>query len=598
MKLFSSIDDPASYCRDNLKVRSAQDEFIITISLESHYPAEAARLVDAVVDAYVAYHARLARNSAADVVQILNREKQVCQAELQEKSEAMAAFKQANGTLSLESDSGNIVLQRLARLSAALTDAQVQTMTAKASVQTVETLAGNPTALRRLLGDERSPAAMSSLESEIGALRKDLDALEIRLGIANGRYSPRHPAVQSLRDAVQEIKGKVEQKEKLLGEAWLASTRATLQEAQARQQEIQEEFDQQRSAAMALNEAAARYATFQADLQRAQKLYDALESRIQQLDVGQHAGGLNVTVLERAEPAGRPVRFRAVRDLGWALLAGACLGTMLALLREMLDKRFRGSREVVEELKTPVMAVVPWLSPGARLGGIQSDSDVPQKLVDACRTLRAALRFGGPRAAVHKLLITSPRSRDGRSSVALGLAVASAHAGRRTLLIEADFRRPCMQGRFGWDSPGGLSTVLTGAEPVQQATHHAPIDNLEVLGAGPELPAGSSLLEGNAFASMLEQLEREYDQIIIDAPHVTEIPETSVLAGLCDGVVIVLRAGRSLRTDARRGVVLLCRAECAAQRGPSRYSHQLAGSPEALDCGMIRARTDSRRGGR
>lgn len=131
----AEVDDPIAYLKKNLDVRVGTKDDIISISLDSPYPAEATFLVNVVVDSYVAYHAARKRSTSTEVLRILQSEKSRQNGALIEKLRAMMEFKKKNKALAFEYEQGNIILQRLEKLSAALTEAQLETVDRESDVQ-------------------------------------------------------------------------------------------------------------------------------------------------------------------------------------------------------------------------------------------------------------------------------------------------------------------------------------------------------------------------------------------------------------------------------------------------------------------------------
>jgi capsular exopolysaccharide synthesis family protein len=166
-------------------------------------------------------------------------------------------------------------------------------------------------------------------------------------------------------------------------------------------------------------------------------------------------------------------------------------------------------------------------------------------VAEACRTIGAAIHFGQSPAACRKLVITSPMSGDGKTTVASNLAAVLAESGSRVLLVDADFRHPTLHRVFGIGNQIGLTSVLRGQGPAAAAIQRTAIEGLDVLPSGPVAGRSWQPLYGRRFDELLEELAGQYDHIILDTPAVTSSSDARVVAAACDAVLLVVRIGKT-----------------------------------------------------
>jgi len=160
--------------------------------------------------------------------------------------------------------------------------------------------------------------------------------------------------------------------------------------------------------------------------------------------------------------------------------------------------------------------------------------------------------FGIPKDEAKTILITSPAPGDGKSTLTSNLAIAMAQAGQRTLVLDGDLRRPVQHKLFDIDGGKGMSSVLAGKHTVEEAIQPGPVEGLDILCCGPEVPNPSELLNSNAFAVQLKCFSERYDRVIIDSPPVGSVADSQILAAICDIVVLVLRAEKSTRRHSQQ----------------------------------------------
>ncbi|UCD49584.1 MAG: CpsD/CapB family tyrosine-protein kinase, partial [Phycisphaerales bacterium] len=173
---------------------------------------------------------------------------------------------------------------------------------------------------------------------------------------------------------------------------------------------------------------------------------------------------------------------------------------------------------------------------------------------------RTAIFFGTPKERARTILVTSPAQGDGKSTLASNLAIAMAQAGQRTILLDADFRRPVQHTIFEIEpDENGLSAVLAGRQKLAHAIQHTQVAGLEVIPAGLRVPNPAEILNSPRFGILLDRLSGTYDRIIVDAPPVTVVTDAQIIGAICGITVLVLRADKSTKKIGERAIDALHR---------------------------------------
>jgi capsular exopolysaccharide synthesis family protein len=164
------------------------------------------------------------------------------------------------------------------------------------------------------------------------------------------------------------------------------------------------------------------------------------------------------------------------------------------------------------------------------------------------RTVRTAVFFGAPKDEARTIVVTSPAPGEGKTTTVSNLAIAMAQAGQKTLVLDADFRRPMQHRIFGLDRRSkGLSSVLAGQMELSDAIEHLSAENLDVLTCGPDVSNPAEMLNSKRFAEIITTLAKQYDRVLIDSPPVVAVTDAQILAARCDVTILVLRARKSMR---------------------------------------------------
>jgi capsular exopolysaccharide synthesis family protein len=276
---------------------------------------------------------------------------------------------------------------------------------------------------------------------------------------------------------------------------------------------------------------------------------------------------VKIVRLDQAGPPDQPTGVRPrFNALGGAVL-GLTLGVLLAVLVEYLDDALRTPAEIRRALGLGVLGRLPgrarrrWLGAlGRRSGGAAKGEGMPtdpgrivmlaepqSPLAEAYRVLRTNILFAQSEPRLRSVLIAGV-GREATDDVAANLAVATAQAGVRTILVDANLRAPALHARFGLPNDKGLGASLVSDAPPEPSP--TLVADLSVLPAGPAPATPSELLGSTRLGDVLKGLGERAELLLIDAPPIGEVADTPVLATKVDGVVLVVRAGATRRARA------------------------------------------------
>jgi capsular exopolysaccharide synthesis family protein len=464
----------------------------------------------------------------------------------------MIKFKEDNGALSFEYDKGNVITQRLSRLSDALNTAQMAAIDAKAAYEAAVAMSNNPVQLRELVEAQRAvTGANTSLDRHEGEIRSQLYKLEWQAGVLRDQYGSDHPQLRTNEKAIVQLREKLDDLNRQYAQAYIAAAKQNWEMAAQKEAEVQKLFAEQQKEALALNSQSAKYGKLESELKRMERMSEILDNRIKELKVTEDTGAMKIHTLEVAKPEHRAVKPQKVRFLAIALVMGLMLGTGLALVRDWTDQRLRGAEDIRTLLGLPVLGIVPMVASGKRERanfGQAVALEPMGEVAEAYRTIRTAVYFGVPDGGAKRLLVTSPLPSDGKSTMISNLAIAMAQAGQRIALLDCDFRKPTQHRIFDVSSEVGLSSVVAGRAKVEEALRATNVPNLDLLPCGPIPPNPAELLNSEAFADLLDRLAEKYDHVLIDSPPVMAVTDARILGAICDLTILVLRAEKSTRS--------------------------------------------------
>jgi len=291
----------------------------------------------------------------------------------------------------------------------------------------------------------------------------------------------------------------------------------------------------------------------------------------------------NIRVVDPAMIPPNPARPAKTRDLVLAAILGLVGGIGLALLREYLDNTVKTPDDIETLARLPSLAVVPQFtdsngtSKKQRLlqGFAANGHDKRIELVaqhlpksqmsEAFRALRTSILLSQADHPPQVILVTSALPREGKTTAAANLAVTLAQLGDRTVLVDADLRKPGV-GRLLNLASGrhaGLSSYLAGVSSLDLVTvPHPAIPNLAAIPTGPLPPNPADLLSSHKFADAITELRTKYKFIVIDSPPVMAATDAVIVSVQTDGVLLVVRSGETPKEAFTRTRDLLCSVKC------------------------------------
>jgi len=313
--------------------------------------------------------------------------------------------------------------------------------------------------------------------------------------------------------------------------------------------------------------------------------YAALRAQSKQLPLLVSLQTGDAELVQPATTPGTAVRPNPARNVALGVIVGALLGLGLAVLRDRLDQRIKNEEEIAA------------LLPGVPVIGLISDrrrGHASQLMTaEGFNTLQANLGMMGRGRPLQTLLVTSAKPREGKSTVALNLALAMRESGGSTLLLDADLRRPAVSERLNADRQSGVSRILAGEGSIETSVQERKVNpsrngdgpsvalagKVSLVAAGPPAPNVPLLVNERSLQSLMQETRTREECVIFDGPPVGTFADMLPLAKEVDGVIVVVRLYHSRGDEIKRlaaqlesaaiepiGVVVL-----GAAIGPSSY---------------------------
>lgn len=297
-----------------------------------------------------------------------------------------------------------------------------------------------------------------------------------------------------------------------------------------------------------------RYLQLYREVEVKQQLYTALLNSYQQLRIAKAGEIGNVRIVDTAVEPIEPIAPKKLQILILSLFLGGFLGTLLALLRNMMRTGIKDSAQIENELDLPVYATVP-RSPvqESRINILKKKKNIPilavknsdDIAIESLRSMRTAIHFALSSARNNLITISGPAPEVGKSFISTNLATILAQSDKRVLIIDADLRRGYLHKYFNLDTQPGLTELLNGQQSLETVIRHTEVPGLSVISRGKSPANPSELLSSNQFKNLLEQMSEKFDHVIIDTPPVLAVTDGIIISQYTGVNLVIARYAKT-----------------------------------------------------
>lgn len=285
------------------------------------------------------------------------------------------------------------------------------------------------------------------------------------------------------------------------------------------------------------------------------KLYTLQSNYAAYLATTQQGASNALSILEPAMIPVEPVSSQLILNALVAAIVGLALAAGGAYLIDFLDDSIKDGEDAQQLLGIPTLAAVPELITEHEHEKLVMLSTTPHPAAEAYRMLRTNLQFASVDRPLDMLLVTSPAPEDGKSLTAANLASAYTRAGKRVILVDADLHRPSQQHFFRLRNNWGLTLALFDNHMELDALlQETEVLGLQVMTTGPLPPNPAELLGSRRMQEILLELREMADIVIVDSPPISAVSDALILTSQADGVLLVVKSGKTSRTVARKAI--------------------------------------------
>jgi succinoglycan biosynthesis transport protein ExoP len=520
-----------------LTVWPEQGTRILNLAFEAQDPEVAKTALNTLLDTHIDEQSKTEFAASAEVVGWLNERLEEQRARLEQSEAALQAYVESQNAVSVR-DGQNIVVQKLGDLNAAVTRARTERMARETLYTQLRAAEGTPDAVEAL-PVVLSNAVLQQLRAQLGDLRQRERVLMQDLG-------DRHPDLIKLRSELELTDGRLRAELAKVAEA----VRNEFVAAQTLERELTAALDAQKNEVLDLGRKNIEFGALQRQVTSDREIYDRLLNEVQSREIAGKTPETKIRIVEAAQLPRAPLGPRRSMELLLVLGAGLFLAISVPLAREALDHRIKTPGDIERRLGVRCLALVPIASvKGAAIGPLFSTD--PNTFNESFRRLRTVVSMGAPDRQALRLLVTSAAPREGKTMVAVNLAIALAQMNQSVLLVDGDLRRPKVHKMLGISPFPGFADVLSGELEASAAIRHTEVPGLHVLTCGAKHRSASELLSSRQLDFLLDQIQDRFAWILFDSPPTGPVADACILAQRTDCALLVVNADATPATAAQ-----------------------------------------------
>ncbi len=565
-------EDWKTVIRENLSAKAARRTNIIGLTYRSKSPMAATLIVGAIMNSYLDFMEKNHRNASVEVAEILRRELVKKEGELAAKQrEQLVLKREARFVVSDGIEYMHPIVDRAIKLNETLIEVRKKRLQYEGSLFAVRAAVRNGGDLRHHLIDVEPVVGRELIMSALGlnpqfsqisaSVEQKLLLDRAKLDSLRGHFGPTHPQILEVQQNItnserylSQFQGKIngrldEVQGHQLGPMLKAMVEEKLAEAWANERQLEIQYRMAEAEAIKLNDQMAGLQIVENDIQRLLSWQDTLLDQLASTGLQQDVGEIRVTIVDEPLALNDPVSPRLLVIAILSLFGGVGVGGSIVYLLDLMDDRFRSPEELQEHVGAPVLAMVRQLPVAAADNPIHVQFAPNSVEAEAFRTLRTTLAFSTEER--QRIAITSSEPGDGKTTVLANLGASIAQGGKRTLLIDADLRRPGLSKLFQIRRNNGLSNILRSSDDVDDvcraAIQTSTVSNLDILPCGPRPADPAEALSSTRFSDVIAWAETHYDQVLIDCPPVMAASDAAIVGRLVDGMMLVVQPQKNHR---------------------------------------------------
>ena len=539
--------------QSQLTVKRDTASRLVNVSFATHDPALSAAVTNTLVRCFIDRTYQTRHTAIMESTEWLSKQLDDIRTKMEQSNHELAEFQRVSGIADVDQNRSTFT-EAMAALSREKSQAQAERIQIESY-------------LRKVHNGELENLPQVQSNQVIQILTQKLGETRAELSQSLAVYGKNHPNVRKLQNQVEELESQI----RLQRNAIVGQMETSYAAALSREQMIDGTM---RGTARELGQMA-QYTALKKEAQVSADLYNGLYARVKEAGIAAASKSVNIRIVDQARVPDSPTRPRPLLNLGVGLFVALCGGLLLGFVLQALDTKVHTLEDVRQSLGVATVSMIP-IANGHRsafnalttaLGGSMKGSlDGPTNFLldqpgseqsEALRGIHTSVMLSQPGHPPQAVLVVSSVPGEGKTTVAINLAVALAHQGK-TCLLDADLRRPSVAKAFHLADSDGLSNYLIDSAPLESLFVAVPkVPGLAILPAGKAISDPGKFINSGNMRLLILNLRKRFDFLVVDSPPILPYADGRALAPSVDGIVFVGRAGAVTREAMARSMELL-----------------------------------------
>ena len=570
--------------RGEIAATPEENTTLINIAVTSTERGQAARIANAVAQAYQQENNLQRNRRILEARRFIEEQLRDITTRLHQAEDGIRSLKETRGFVSI-ADQTTASMTRLASLETEFEKTRREQEEVAGQIQALQNPVAAGAVPSRLLGEAVDPAT-AKLSGALVDLNLERDNLLVTV-------TPQHPQIRDLDARIAAMREKLETRIRLTQESLVRELRVRNQILESRAVDLERQIQRVRREQRSLPDLARQNAQLQREVALNESLQSTLRSKLQEVQIKEREQVEEVGLVRPATAPSAPTNSpQTAAKTIVGLLIGLTVGLVLAFVVESLDTSIGAIQDVESYLDVPVLGLIPLIDPlkdpllappddedatspiGRMRPFLVSLLNPRSTVAEAYRSLRTNVEFLSLEKNAKAICLTSASLMEGKTTTAINLTISIAQTGKKTLLVEADLRKPFLHHAFGIPRDPGLTEVILGNKDWRECLRTSTdfmlgplgvdtlmstpnIDKLYLLTSGTPPPNPAEFLSSQRMSDLIASFREEFDVVVFDCPPILPVTDAAILASKTDGTLIVYRVGKIARSALKRAKTLL-----------------------------------------
>lgn len=551
-----------------LKVRTSGRTRILELTIDSPDPQLAADFANSLSQEFIEQNTEARWNATQRTSEWLSRELDETRVKLERSENALQSYARDSGLVYTDGN-GNISEEKLRQLQQELSNVSFDRVTKQSRFELAQS--SSPDSLPEVLSD----AGLRRTQEKLSDLRRELAEV-------NETYTPEYRKVKLIEAQISSLQATFDRDRAAI----LGRIRNEYLESLRKEKLLTASYEAQTRRVGGENEKSIQYKILKREVDSNRQLYETMTQQLKSSSIASAMRASSVRVIDAADTPATPSSPNPKLNCALGLFSGLLLGGVFLITRDGADRTLQDPGDAQFWMNTTELGFVPSAAMNleknlpTRIAGVYSgfpeasglgtaagrrtgrelelfgkDRMKAILIADATRAVLTSIMLGEEGEQPRVLVVTSPGTSEGKTTLTCNLGIALAEIRRRVLIVDADLRKPRMHKLFDLPNDTGLSTFLAndGApneQTLDELIHHTKVPGLDILPSGPSGYRVTHLLYSSQVNELLKLLRKNYDMVLIDTPPMLRISDARVLARMADAAILVTRARKTSREAA------------------------------------------------